>query len=191
MKQYLLGLAVGVALGMRLSEPVASAPSPILEGHVEQERPTWKPWPRLLFWITFSVVVAVGVGVIVGAYAQDAAAFADRDQLASGLFALAGVLGTMGGFVAAAAVFVGSASGSILDEFWREHGEELAILLGVGVVTLFLGAVTIAGCGVFVDGWFARGLALGVLALCLVHAIQIVRLVTLVLFARATERGNT
>ncbi|MFN3600567.1 MAG: hypothetical protein ACK4UY_04160 [Dietzia sp.] len=189
MKKGLLGLAVGVAIGARLAASSAPVASPAPERRVTQERPKWKPWPHLIFWLAITALV-LSLGAAMGLWTRDAALFADRDQLASGSFALAGILGTMGGFVAAAAVFVGSASGPALDGFWRRHGVELAILLGFVVATLFLGAVTVAVCGIYVDGWFARGLGLGALALCLVQAVQIVRLVTLVLATRAMEPDN-
>ncbi|WP_156607129.1 MULTISPECIES: hypothetical protein [unclassified Dietzia] len=123
-------------------------------------------------------VVLVGVGVAISGVYHDLAFVVRRDDLASGIFALAGVMGTMAGFVAAVMVFLGT-SGLAVERMRRQVGVRLPNALAFSVFILFLAAVATAICGVFADGWVARGIVVG----SVLTSLGVVAMVTFTIWA--------
>lgn len=89
------------------------------------------------------------------------------DQVSAGVFTIAGVLGVMAGFVATATVFLAGAAGTAVEKLRAELGSQLAIRMGTATMSLLLGALVCAVSGIFSNGWGARGVVLGVLAISL------------------------
>ncbi|KHJ74172.1 hypothetical protein [Rhodococcus sp. Chr-9] len=88
-----------------------------------------------------------------------------QDQVAPMFFAIATVMGVVGGFLGAAVFFVAGASGPSIDRIRAEHGKSLnATLLGAMAV-LMLSAFGATVCGLFSNGFGAKAAMAGILAL--------------------------
>lgn len=110
-------------------------------------------------------VIAIAV-YLTGQYRH--LAFLDhREDLAAGVFTLASIMGTMAGFVVAAMVFLGGASGPAVERMRRQVGVQLPNLLALSIVILFLAAVATAICGVFATEWVARGIVASTVVIAL------------------------
>ncbi|WP_131722679.1 hypothetical protein [Mycolicibacterium chlorophenolicum] len=82
-----------------------------------------------------------------------------QDQVAPTMFAMAGVLGVLAGFAATAVVFVAAANGPGIEQMRLNHGRRLTNALLSTVVTLLVSAVGLVFCGLFANGWGAKGAA--------------------------------
>lgn len=81
------------------------------------------------------------------------------EQVAPTMFAAAGVLGVIAGFAGTAVVFVAAANGPGIDQIRLNHGSRLTNALLSAVSTLMLSAVGLVACGLFANGWGAKGVA--------------------------------
>lgn len=87
-----------------------------------------------------------------------------QDQVAPTMFAMASVLGVLAGFTATAVVFVAAANGPGIEQMRLNHGRRLTNALLSAVATLLISAVGLVSCGVFGNGWGAKGAASALLA---------------------------
>lgn len=81
------------------------------------------------------------------------------DQVAPAMFAMAGIVGVFAGFAATAVVFIAGASGPSIDKMRRDHGRRLTGALLGAVTTLLISAGGLVVCGLFANGWGAKGAA--------------------------------
>jgi hypothetical protein len=86
-----------------------------------------------------------------------------QEQVAPTMFALAGVIGVLAGFTATAVVFIAAANGPGIEEIRRNHGRRLTSALLSAVVMLLVSAVGLVICGLFGNGWGAKGAACALL----------------------------
>jgi hypothetical protein len=82
-----------------------------------------------------------------------------QEQVSPTMFALAGVIGVLAGFTATAVVFIAAANGPGIEEIRRNHGQLLTSALLSAVVMLLASAVGLVICGLFANGWGAKGTA--------------------------------
>jgi hypothetical protein len=86
-----------------------------------------------------------------------------QEQIAPTMFAFAGIIGVLAGFTATAVVFIAAANGPGIDEMRRNHGRRLTSALLSAVVMLLVSAVGLVICGLFANGWGAKGAACALL----------------------------
>lgn len=87
------------------------------------------------------------------------------EQASAAFFTTAGIIATMAGFIATAMVFLGGASGSAIDRFREDLGVRLPIMLGWSVVGLFMASIACTVAGMYSNGWGARAVVLGSIAI--------------------------
>jgi hypothetical protein len=85
------------------------------------------------------------------------------EQVAPAMFALAGVIGVFAGFTATSVVFIAAANGPGIDQIRRNHGRRLTTALLSAVVVLLVSAIGQVLCGLFANGWGAKGVACALL----------------------------
>lgn len=96
------------------------------------------------------------------------------DQVAPTMFAAAGVLGVIAGFAGTAVVFIAAANGPGIDQIRLNHGSRLTNALLGAVSTLMLSAVGLVMCGLFANGWGAKGVACAFLVAPLYDTVLVI-----------------
>lgn len=112
-----------------------------------------------LFWRVFLAGSGFGAYKLVQPYVR----IDLQDQVAPSMFAMAGVVGVFAGFAATAVVFVAASYGPGIEQIRRNQGRRLTFALLSAVVVLLISAVGLVVCGVFGNGWGAKGAAAGLL----------------------------
>ena len=105
-----------------------------------------------------------GLGLLAYLLAQPHIRIDTSEQVAPAMFALASVIGVFAGFAATAIVIVAAANGPGMDQVRLNHGRRLTIALLSAVVVLLCSALGLVVCGLFANGWGAKGTACALLA---------------------------
>jgi hypothetical protein len=107
----------------------------------------------------FSRPVLAGFGFLAYWIAQPYIRIDLGEQVGPAMFAMASITGVFAGFAATAVVLIAAANGPGIDQIRVNHGRRLAIALLSAVVVLLVSAVGLVVCGLFANGWGAKGAA--------------------------------
>lgn len=129
-------------------------------------------WDEVLDRPTIDWIVATVFGVLAALALRKWQIVPCGAPLSTAMFATAGVMGTMSGFLSASLLFTAGIDNRVMKSIRRRHGARLNnTLLGAtfALLTSALGAVI---CGVLSDGWGARAV---MFALVLLSVVKLAR----------------
>lgn len=129
-----------------------------------------------------------GVGFAAYYFAEPHVWIQLQDQVAPTMFAMAGVIGVLAGFAATAVVFVAAANGPGIEQMRLNHGRRLTSALLSAVVTLLVSALGLVICGLFANGWGAKGAACALLAAPVYDVVLVLLALRTAINSSATPR---